>query len=147
MRSLLFFGSLVSLAAGGVAAQSGIAIERSVYLQREEVRNGQTVRALEPASNLRKGDTVVLMLQWDAPGRDESFVVSSRVPRDLAFQRSGGHSPQVSIDGGRNWGALGTMVVGTRRASPEDVTHLRWKVSEADAAIGRGVMSYSAIVR
>ena len=147
MRNLMLFGSLASLAAAAVTAQSGVAIEKSVYIEREELRAGKPVRALEPAAEVRKGDTVVLMLEWHAPGRENSFTVSSRVPRDLAFQRSGGHAPQVSVDGGRSWGRLASMRIGSRRASPEDVTHLRWQVSDAQAAMGRGVISYSAIVR
>ncbi|ABC63126.1 hypothetical protein [Erythrobacter litoralis] len=147
MRNLLLFGSLACLAAGGVAANSGVAIEKSVYVERADVRAGKPVRALEPAEEVRKGDTVVLMLEWNAPGRERSFTVSSRVPRDLAFQRSGGKAPQVSIDGGRNWGDLAELRIGARRASPEDVTHLRWQVSNAEAALGRGVLTYSAIVR
>lgn len=148
MRNLfLLFGSLTCLAAGGVAAQSGIAIEKSAYIERAQFSAGKTVRALEPAQEVRKGDTLVLMLEWNAPGRKHSFAVSSRVPRDLAFQRSGGKAPQVSIDGGRNWGTLANLRIGSRRASPEDVTHLRWQVSDAEAALGSGVLSYSAIVR
>ena len=147
MRNLLMFASLSLLAAGGVAAQSAIAIERSVYIERIAKKDGRSIRELEPANILRKGDSVVLMLEWNAPGRRDSFTVSSRVPRDLAFQRSGGHAPQVSIDGGRTWGTLDAMRIGTRRASPEDVTHLRWQVSDAQAALGRGMISYSAIVR
>lgn len=147
MRMLMMFASLSFLAAGGVAAQSAIEIERSVYIERTDRQDGRVVRELEPASTLRKGDSVVLMLEWTAPGRQNSFVVSSRVPRDLAFQRSGGHAPQVSVDGGRTWGDLSGLRIGSRRASPEDVTHLRWQVSDAQAALGRGIISYSAIVR
>lgn len=147
MRLLLIFVSFASLAAGAVAAQSGINIQRSVYLERSEREGDRVVRQLEPASELRKGDSVVLMLQWSAPRRSESFTVSSRIPRDLAFQRSGGHAPEFSIDGGRNWGQLEDLGIGARRASPEDVTHLRWRVSDADASLGRGILSYSAIVR
>jgi len=144
---LLLFGSLALLAGGGAAAKSAIDIERSVFVERTERQSGKIVRELEPASTLRKGDSVVLMLEWTAPGRKDSFTVSSRVPRDLAFQRSGGHAPQVSVDSGKTWGALASMRVGGRRASPEDVTHLRWQVSNAEAALGRGILSYSAIVR
>ena len=147
MRMMMVFASLSLLAAGGVAAQSAIEIERSVFIERTAKENGRVVRELEPADTLRKGDSVVLMLEWTAPGRKDRFTVSSRVPRDLAFQRSGGQAPQVSIDGGRSWGDLDGMRIGARRASPEDVTHIRWQVSDAEAALGRGVLSYSAIVR
>ena len=87
------------------------------------------------------------MLNWRSAGRGDDFIVSSPVPRDLAFRRSGGQRAQVSTDGGRRWGTLETLRVGNRRATPEDVTHLRWRVSDADAAIGKGTFSFAAVVR
>ncbi len=124
-----------------------IEISRSVYVERKvPTAGGHIARALEPADELRRGDQVVLMLEWSAPARD-GFVVSSRVPRDLAFRRTGGVEAHVSIDGGRSFGTLESLRVGSRRATPEDVTHLRWQVSETAAASGRGMLTYSAIVR
>ncbi|WP_379547075.1 hypothetical protein ACFCW2_13315 [Qipengyuania sp. DSG2-2] len=147
MRRLLLATTLAALTASAVAAQSGIAIERSVYLEQSQTVDGRQVRALQPATSLRKGDRVVLMLHWRAPGRGDDFVVSSQVPRDLAFRRSGGQDAKVSIDGGRTWGTLDRLRVGNRRATPEDVTHLRWHVSDAEAALGRGSVSFAAVVR
>lgn len=147
MRKLVLTAALAILATGAVAAQSAIDIQKSVYLERAEQQDGRVVRALEPATTLRKGDSVVLMLRWSAPGRNGSFTVASPVPRDLAFKRSGGRDAEVSIDGGASWGQLADMRVGPRRASPEDVTHLRWQVSRAEAMRGKGMLSYSAIVR
>ena len=147
MRSLVLTVSLACLASGTVAAQSAIDIRKSVYLERAERQGDRVVRALEPATTLRKGDSVVLMLTWSAPGNSGSFSVASPVPRDLAFKRSGGRGAEVSIDGGKSWGQLTEMRIGSRRASPEDVTHLRWQVSHEDAQRGKGMLSYSAIVR
>ncbi len=147
MRRFVLAIGLAALAATAVAAQPNIAIERSVYIEQEEKQNGRIVRALQPATTLQKGDRVVLMLRWRSPGRGKDFVMSSRLPRDLAFRRSGGQNAKVSIDGGRNWGKLNTLRIGNRRATPEDVTHLRWHVSDADAAIGRGAVSFAAVVR
>ena len=90
---------------------------------------------------------MVLMLEWHAPGKADNFVVTSRVPRDLAFKRAGGKRAQVSTDGGKSWGELGVLRIGSRKATAEDVTHLRWYVSDADAALGKGLLTYSAIVR
>ncbi|UIP05954.1 hypothetical protein LY632_09590 [Erythrobacter sp. SDW2] len=130
-----------------MAAQSAIDIRKSVYIERAERQGDRVVRALEPATTLRKGDSVVLMLTWSASGQSDSFTVSSPVPRDLAFKRSGGRDAQVSIDGGNSWGQLTEMRIGARRASPEEVTHLRWQVSREEALRGKGMLSYSAIVR
>ncbi|MEW4448151.1 hypothetical protein [Qipengyuania sp. JC766] len=147
MRKTLVLGCVASLFATGVAAQSAIEIQRAVYLQKKTQQAGRIVHSLEPAERLRRGDSVVLMLEWSAPGRSRSFAVSSRVPRDLAFQRSNGRQAEVSVDNGRNWGRLGVLRTGARKAAPEDVTHVRWMVSDAEAAFGSGMMTYSAIVR
>lgn len=148
MKKILLTLAAATLAAGATAAQTGVEISRAVFVERKApVAPGRMARSLEPADALKRGDVVVLMLEWSAPGRPDAFIVSSRVPRDLAFRRSGGMQPQVSTDGGKTWGELGTLRIGARKATPEDVTHLRWYVSDAEAALGRGMMSYSAIVR
>ena len=148
MRSILLGLAGACLLTATAAAQSAVEITRAVYVEREGTdRSGRKQRTVEPAEKLRKGDVVVLMLEWSAPDGSESFVVASRIPRDLAFRRSGGRAPQVSTDGGRSWGELGQLRIGPRLATPEDVTHVRWHVSGVDAAHGRGTLAYSAIVR
>ena len=147
MRYPLLATALAFLATGAVAAQSSIDIRKSVYLERAERQDGRVIRALEPATTLRKGDSVVLMLSWSAPARDNRFTVTSPVPRDLTFRRSGGQAAEVSINGGATWGQLAELKVGSRRASPEDVSHVRWQISRADAQRGKGVLSFSAVVR
>ena len=139
MRYSLGFVGLACLAASGAFANSAVAIDRSIYIER--TREG--VRELEPATSLRAGDKVVLVVDWRAPSPDRRFTVQSAIPRDLAFQRAGSDQVEVSTDGGRNWGELGTLKVGTRLASAEDVTHLRVRVSGAQ----RGRMTFSAVVR
>lgn len=139
MRLGLGFGSLVCLAASAAFAESAVDIERSVYVERQ----AEGVRALEPATTLRKGDKVVLVVAWRADDPAGRFTVQSSVPRALAFQRAGSDAVEVSIDGGRNWGELGALKAGSRLASAEDVTHLRLKVAGAPA----GRLTYSAIVR
>lgn len=143
MRLGLVIGSAACLSAGAAFAQSAVDITRSVYIERA----ADGARELEPASALRKGDKVVLVVEWRASAARRGFTVSSAVPRDLAFQRAGSDSVEVSTDGGRNWGRLGALRVGERLASVEDVTHLRWRVPAAAVAQGRGMLTYSAVVR
>lgn len=139
MRYGLGLAGLLLCVAGAAHAQGTVDIDRSVYVER--TREG--VRALEPASTLRPGDKVVLVLRWRTDKAAKGFTVESAVPRTLAFQRAGSDAVEVSTDGGRNWGELGALRMGQRFASAEDVTHLRLRV--AGAASGR--MTYSAIVR
>jgi hypothetical protein len=140
MRSGLALGALACLAASGAAAESAVDIGRSVYIERRD----DGVRELEPATTLKKGDKVVLVLEWRTAARGRGFTVESAVPRPLAFQRAGSDAVEVSTDNGRSWGRLGQLRIGRRVASAEDVTHLRMWVP-ASAPAGR--MTYSAIVR
>ena len=134
-------------------AQKGVALQSAVFVERiGHTGDGRVERRIEPASRLASGDKVVLMVEWQASGDARgSFAVTSPIPRSLSFQRTSHERTEVSVDGGRNWGELGTLTVrdadGTRLASPEDVTHLRWRVSPRDAVRGRGRVTYSAIVR
>ncbi len=140
MRLGSALGALACLVASTAAAESAVDIDRSVYVE----RRGDGVRELEPATTLKKGDKVVLVLEWRAAPRGRGFTVESAVPRPLAFQRAGSDAVEVSTDNGRSWGRLGKLRIGQRVASAEDVTHLRMRIL-ASAPAGR--MTYSAIVR
>ena len=140
MRILPFAIGALAIASAASAAGSALSITRSVFV---ETRSDGGL-ALEPATTLASGDKVVLVMQWNRPGAQHPFTLASRVPDELAFQRSGDASVQVSIDGGRRWGRLGELRSGHRLASPEDVTHLRWRIAAGD---DRRLRSYSAIVR
>ncbi len=141
MRWKLGLGGLLGLAASAALAGEAVDIGRAVYVERSE----QGARALEPATTLRKGDKVVLVLEWRAgQAARRGFTVQSAVPRPLVYQRAGSDAVEVSTDNGRSWGRLGSLRHGDRVASAEDVTHLRLRVP---SRAGAGRMTYSAIVR
>jgi len=140
MRWKLGLGAVLGLAANAAAAGEAVDIGRAVYVERSEAG----ARALEPATTLRKGDKVVLVLEWRANEAARGFTVQSAVPRPLAFQRAGSDAVEVSTDNGSNWGRLGSLRHGDRVASAEDVTHLRLRVPSRARA---GRMAYSAIMR
>ena len=96
MRLGLALGGLLSFAASAAAAASAVDIDRSVYVERRD----DGVRALEPATTLKKGDKVVLVLEWRAAAHGRGFTVESAVPRPLAFQRAGSDAVEVSTDNG-----------------------------------------------
>lgn len=133
-----------TFAATGALARSNIATDSAVYVER--VRPGN-VRQLEPVAALRRGDRVVTIVSWYRLGGNGGFVITNPMPRSIAFQRSARDGEEVSVDGGRTWGRLGELQVGTRLASPEDVTHVRWRISQEGAAGGSGHIAYSGIVR
>ena len=135
-------------ASPGSHAGPRVATESAVFVER--VASGN-VRHLEPAERMIRGDRVVTIVSWyrlsEGGNADGSFVITNPLPRAITFQDSAREDAEVSVDGGRNWGRLGALRVGQRLATPEDVTHLRWRIAPGHAARGSGHIAYSGIVR
>lgn len=129
------------------AASPSVATDSAVYVERVTLRGGEPVRRLEPAARLVHGDRVVTVVSWYRMGGDGGFTVVNALPAGLAYQASGQSGEDVSADGGRSWGKLGALTIGGRLASPEDVTHVRWRVSPAQALAGTGRIAYAGFVR
>ncbi len=125
-------------------AKVAVALESSVFVERADP---QARRTLEPARQLSRGDRIVYLVTWKRQSGSGSFVVTNPLPPTVYYQASADEDEQVSIDGGRTWGRLEMMHVGRRLAAPEDVTHVRWRISAPVAARGSGQIAYSAIVR
>jgi hypothetical protein len=152
MRNGVFAALAMCLIAAPATAQAAVVLSSAVFVERvSHTDDGRIERRVEPASRLAKGDIVVLMVEWRNPRFDRGFFVSSPIPATLAFQGSSRDGEQVSVDGGRHWGELGSLTFrdsyGLRLASPEDVTNVRWPVSAQEAAQGSGRITYSAVVR
>ena len=121
-----------------------VALDSAVYVERVVPNKG---RMLQPANMLRRGDRVVYVVNWTRMGGQGGFTVTNPLPNKVYYQGSADGREEVSLDGGRNWGKLDTLRVGDRFATPEDVTHVRWRVPADEAARGSGQITYSAIVR
>ena len=114
-------------------------VEGAIYVERGD--SGE--RLVEPASQLRSGDKVVLLVRWNAAGDRDGFTVTTPVPPALAFQRDSSDMVEISVDGGRTW-LRPDRLDGARGGR---VTHLRWKIGARQAAQGSGSFAYSAFVR
>ena len=121
-------------------AGSPVALNSAVYIERSDTQS----RVLEPASRLTPGDRVVTIVSWRREKTDSEFTLSNPLPRSLYYQGSANDDEEVSTDGGKNWGRLGGLRIGNRLATPEDVTHIRWRILSRQAS---GKIAYSAIVR
>lgn len=138
----------IACAATGFSAAAqaapAVSLDSAVYVERAAPNAG---RMLQPANELNRGDRVVYVVRWYKLGGDGGFVVTNPLPRAVYYQGSANGDEEVSIDGGRTWGKLATMRAGSRAATPEDVTHVRWRVDPRTASRGQGRIAYSAIVR
>ncbi len=133
-------------AATAASANAPVALDSAVFVERLQ---GDNIRSLEPANRLTRGDRVVTIVSWRRLGGSSGggFTLVNPLPRAIAYQASARDSEEVSVDGGHSWGRIGTLRFGTRLATPEDVTHVRWRVLASHAAAGSGQIVYSGIVR
>ncbi|MCZ8323132.1 MAG: hypothetical protein ACK442_04315 [Novosphingobium sp.] len=137
-------GPALAISTGAALANPAVALDSAVYVERVTPAAG---RMLEPANELSRGDRVVYVVRWYRMGGDGAFTVTNSLPRSVYYQGSANGDEEVSIDGGKTWGKLATLRLGNRIATPEDVTHVRWRVDPRTAARGQGRIAYSAIVR
>lgn len=151
IRRIISVGWLPLAAASAIMAWPTTAVsspivstDSAVFVER---KGGDSDRQLEPAERFVRGDRVITILRWHRLGGNGGFTITNPLPRTIAFQKSSRSDEQVSVDGGRTWGRLSELTIGSRVASPEDVTHVRWKISPQRALEGSGQIAYSAIVR
>lgn len=133
-------------AAGGVQFASDVFVERFL-----PAPGGRMARILERADQLRPGDRVIFVVNWSGR-KDGSFTVTNPLPRSIAFAGATDETQEVSVDGGRTWGALEALIVRDargrdRQAHAEDVTHLRWRIPAPQALSGTGQMTWRGVVR
>ncbi|HEX4847325.1 MAG TPA: hypothetical protein VFV30_04225 [Novosphingobium sp.] len=144
-RNLAKIACALALAVPVVAVAAPlVALDSAVYVERVVAGKG---RMLQPAGTLKRGDRVVYVVSWYRMGGQGGFTVTNPLPKRVYFQGSADGREEVSIDGGKTWGKLDSLRVGSRFATPEDVTHVRWRVPASEAARGQGQITYSAIVR
>lgn len=143
--------ALAALAASTVAtpalAGPTVSIDSAVYVEHQQFAGGAAVRSLEPAQRLNHGDRVVTVVNWYRLAGAGGFTVVNALPARLYYQGSAREEEEVSVDGGHSWGHLGSLRIGTRLATAEDVTHVRWHISEGQARTGAGRIAYSGFVR
>ena len=153
MRLRIAAGLATLLAGAPLAAAAPVSVANTVYVEREvSIGNGSSARVLEPARTLRRGDRLVYVVSWRArQARGKHLTITNPLPRTIAYERSAGGDEDVSVDGGRSWGKLDGLRVRDgsvwRYATPQDVTHIRWKVPPQLALAGSGRLTWSGIVR
>ena len=154
VMTTLVVGAATSAAMLPVAAHAAgqVQFASDVFIERfQPASGGRVARVLERADQLHQGDRVIFVVNWKA-SRDGPFTVTNPLPRAIAFESTANGEEEVSVDGGRSWGALEALSVRAsngrwRSAVPEDVTHLRWRVPAPLALLRTGQMTYRGVVR
>lgn len=141
---MALIASLPAMLATGspLLARPAVTTASAVYVERVKP---DATRRLEPADRLSRGDRIVTVVEWRRLRGAGSFVITNPLPSAVAYQASAWDEQHVSVDGGRTWGRLDTLRLGSRFATAEDVTHVRWRI--AGLRRSHGQIAYSAVVR
>lgn len=146
---LALLAPLAAQAANDVALTSAVFVEKTVAQA-----DGKWRLVLEEPRMVVPGDKLVFVLAYRNQGAKPAtdFVVTNPLPGAVAYQGAADAAALVSVDGGKNWGALGALKVrkgdGTiRSAYPEDVTHVRWAMKSPIPVGAAGKLSFRGVVR
>jgi hypothetical protein len=155
MKSVIL-GAAMALSLSTVAmAQAGMTLNGETFVARTVTdAAGNKKNELQPATKVLPGDALVLMQKWkNETGKPVTgFVINSPVPKATVFSGSPQPAPEVSVDGGKTFGALAALKVknadgSLRAAVPQDVTNVRWTMAQAIPAGASGSVAYFAVVK
>ena len=153
MKFLLFMLALIAPAAA--MAQQNVSLSSEVYVEKTVMdAKGEAKIVREKPEVVTPGDRLVFVLSYKNQGAQPAtgFTVTNPVPAAVAFNAVEGAGSQVSVDGGKSWGALAALKVAlpdgtSRAAAPADVTHIRWNFAQPIAAGGGGQLSFRGTVK
>jgi uncharacterized repeat protein (TIGR01451 family) len=136
-------------------AASQVTLASDVFLERiQHDANGRSNIVLEQPRAIARGDRLLFVLSYRNVGTEpaQDFVVTNPVPDSVIYAGADEAEPEVSVDWGRNWGALSSLSVKepaghSRAARPEDVTHVRWSIRRPIGAGESGRLTYHAVAR
>lgn len=152
MSWLVMLAALIAPATA--AAQQDIHLDTRMFVERVQVDiNGRSRRIVATAQDALPGDQLIVVVDWRHEGNRpiRGMAVVRPIPHGTQLDLS--HPlMQLSVDGGVHWGRLDqlwlpTPLGGTRRATPADVTHVRWLLPDAVLPGQTGRLSYRATVR
>jgi uncharacterized repeat protein (TIGR01451 family) len=157
MLALAAAAGALALPAAPLAAQDGatpIALTGDVKRVKVVTDADGTERTelVEPAT-IVPGDRLVFGTDYANKGTEAvtNFTVTNPLPAAVRLAPDADPALEVSVDGGKSFGALAALTVAnpdgtTRPATHADVTHVRWVLASiAPGASGR--LTYPAIIR
>ncbi len=147
--------ALIALAPAAAYAAGSVALKSSVFVERVATLPDGTAKVeLRAADTVVPGDRLVFILTY----RNETsrpvpdVVITNPVPAPVAFEGAAASVAEVSVDGGRSWGTLGTLRIQIddgrlRPATAFDVTHIRWAIGRPVPPGATGRLSFRGTVK
>ena len=136
-----------------LAQQGQVGLQGDVKLEKTITENGQPKKVLADTKVVVPGDRLLFSTSFVNNGAAavEQFVVTNPLPSAVALAPESAAGLDVSVDGGRTYGALAGLKVadgngGQRAAEASDVTHVRWIIPTI-APRQQGKVEFYAIVR
>jgi uncharacterized repeat protein (TIGR01451 family) len=139
---------------GPAHAAGGLQLSNQVFQEIEAIgADGKPQHKTIPAASVVPGTEVFYVITYRNTGDKpaDNVAITNAVPADLEFVSVVGPAPQnqVSVDGGRRYGALASLsVTGAdgkpRPAQTGDVTHVRWTLNTALEPGSAGSVSFKA---
>ena len=154
MRTIIFL-LFAALMPGQAFAANQVALDNHVFVERVSTdAQGKQRILLEEPKVVVPGDRLVFVLNYRNAGAQpaDKFVITNPLPSAVRFADAGDTRPQVSVDGGKQWGLLADLSIpmtdGTRRAAqPADVTHVRWAFQKPIPVGGTGKLMFRGVVK
>jgi len=159
MKKLISFTVCISalMTASFALAQDKGHLNVKTVVQKEEITiddSGARKTRLVPAETVVPGDSVIYTITFTNISEEaaENVVITNPVPENLTYIDGSAFGPgaviEFSVDGGQNYGTSDELVIpdngGSRAATAEDYTHLRWVMQNQLAAGSQGVASFRA---
>lgn len=140
-------------AAPAQAEPQPVELHGDVKLEKTVTENGASKLQLVEPAVVVPGDRLLFSTSYrnTSAAPVKNFVVTNPLPAGVALSDLGSAPVQVSVDGGKAWGALAALKVpdgkgALRAAVPGDVSHVRWTLPVVQPSAG-GTLSFHAVVR
>ena len=147
---------LFATAIPAIAAAGPLQVTSSIMVEhRAAAADGTTRIALARATKVTPGDRVVFVTTYANTGRQPiaDLVLADPIPAAIAYRSPspGSPAPDLSVDG-RTFGPLSALRValpagGTRPATADDVTAVRWRLTASLAPGAHGELAFRAILK
>ena len=153
---LKYVSTFVALALPGLAmAANNVALTSDVFVERKvEKSDGKTAVVLEQPKTVLPGDNLVFVVKYKNVGSSPAtdFSVTNPLPKAVAFNGTSDGKEIVSIDGGKTWGALSSLMYTrtngeVRPALMSDVTHVKWKFNRSLSVGSEGKLVFRGTVK